>query len=271
VAAGALVGAAAVGAAWLISGKGHSSASGRVVVTFEPGSARDERLLEPAFKRAVTRIDSELGLPNDLHVRVVGDATAGRLGLTGPAYEPDGNFIYLPWSFVDEARLYLSKGSYAGRLRGHPADEVLKDAVTFALYHELAHGIIHTLDVPILSREESAADSLAATLLVTSGRGAKADALAAGELFDAVARHRGESTARIVAEGYDLNLQRYFDLICRVYGSAPAHNRDLLGGDRGISPQRADICVHDYRRERRSWTRLLSHWLRGAGKLAPTD
>jgi predicted metalloprotease len=64
-----------------------------------------------------------------LQVRVVDRAEAKRRGISGPTYQPRDRVVYFPWSFVDESRSKLD------------GDTELRDAMTFALYHELTHGL----------------------------------------------------------------------------------------------------------------------------------
>lgn len=264
---GVLVGAGAVGAAWWLTGRGQGPGTGKVVVGFEPGPTGDEQLLRSAFEPAVTRVNSELGLSHDLDVRVVGTATAARVGAQGPLYDPQAHTVYIPWDYVEEAKADLRNAAQLIHLTA-PLDKVLSGAMTFVLYHEVAHGVIDLLDVPVVGREETAADSLGTTLAIASGPDGQSAALAAGELFAAHAKEPQNPAAQAAAR-YDLPQQRYFDSQCLVYGSDPTRNANLVSGDNGIPPDQTQTCVFDYRRELRSWQRLLGPQLRHADALSP--
>jgi hypothetical protein len=257
---GTALGAGAVGAVWALGGDDRAAADGRVVVAFEPGSAQDQRLIAPVVRRVAATVNAEVALPRDLRISVIGAATATKVDAPGPVYVPGTRTLYVPWSFVDEVRAELGNEQRAATRRaGGRLEDVVAAATAFVLYHEVAHGLIELLDLPVVGREETAADGLGAIFTIDTGGEARSDALAAGELFDALA-HRGEVPIRIAGAGYDLSYQRYFDVLCKLYGSDPKRNADLVGGDHGITEDRAASCVFDYRRERRSWDRLLARW-----------
>jgi hypothetical protein len=264
---GALVGAGAVGVAWWLADRGHGPGGGRIVLSFEPGPGGDEKLLRVPFEQAISKLDSELGLSQDVQVRVVGTATAAKVGAQGPVYDPKARTIYVPWDYVEQARADL--GSTRGSINlTAPLDQVLSGAMTFVLYHEIAHGVIDLGDVPVAGREETVADSLGTILAIASGSQGRSTSLAAGELFAAHAQQPQNPAAQAAAR-YDLPQQRYYDVVCLVYGSDPTGNADLVGGAQGIPPNQSQTCVFDYRRELRSWQRLLGPSLRNAAALSP--
>jgi hypothetical protein len=266
---GVLVGAGAVGVAWALTDRGHGPGAGKVVLSFEPGPAGDEQLVRRAFEPAVRKLNSELGLSNDLQVRVVGRATAARVGAQGPFYDPQDRTVYIPWDYVEEAKTILRNAGQSSNLNA-PLDNVLSGAMTFVLYHETAHGMIDLLDLPVQGREETVSDSFGTTLAIASGPDGQTIALAAGELFAAHAKEPQNPAAQAAAR-YDLPQQRYFDVQCLVYGSNPARNANLVGAEQGmIPPGQSQTCVYDYQREARSWQRLLGPHLRNDAALSPT-
>ena len=264
---GVLLGGGSVGTAWWLTERGQGPDAGRVRLSFEPGPADDERLLRSVFEPAVTRLNSDVGLSTDLLVKVVGQTTAATVGAHGPFYDPQAHTIYLPWSFVAEARTALKGPRRLGQLTA-PLETVLSGAMTFVLYHEVAHGMIDLQDLPLTSREETAADSLATILAIAAGPEGQSTALAAGELFAAHALGPHDP-AVLAAARYDLPAQRYFDVRCLVYGSDPARNAALAGGTNGVPAGQTNTCIFDYQRELRSWQRLLGPELRQADALSP--
>ena len=265
--AGVLVGAGAVGVAWWLTERGHGPGTGKVGLSFEPGPAGDELLVRSAFQRAVSDINSELGLSHDLQVWVVGTATAARVHAPGPLYDPQARTIYIPWTFVDQARAELAAARQSINLTA-PLEQVLSGAMTFVLYHETSHGVIDLLDVPSTGGEEADADSLGTIMAIASGPDGQTIPLAGSELFAAQATEP-ENPAAHAAVGYDTPQERYFNLQCLVYGSNPARNASLIGGEQEIPPGQSQICIFNYRREVRSWQRLLGPELRHADALSP--
>jgi hypothetical protein len=259
-----LVGAGAVGFAWWLTKRGHGPGAGKVVISYEPGPPGDEQLLRNAFAPAISKLNSELGLSQDLQVRVVGPFTAAkvRVGASGALYDPQDRTVYIPWAFVEDIRADLVAAPRSTNLTA-PLDQVLSGAMTFVLYHETAHGVIDLLDVPSTGGEEADADSLGTVLAIASGPNGQTIPLAGAEWFAALAKEP-QNPAALAAADYELPEQRYFDLQCLVYGSNPARNPNLVGGDQVIPRSQAQACVFGYRREARSWQRLLGPDLRQA-------
>jgi hypothetical protein len=261
-----LVGAGSVGLAWWLTEQGNGPGSGKVVVSYEPGPPGDEQLVRSAFAPAIRKFNSELGLSQDLQVRVVGPATAHKVGASGPLYDPQVHTVYIPWAFVEETRADLVSLQRSTNLAA-PLDQVVSEAMTFDLYHEMSHGVIDLLDVPSTGGEEADADSLGAVLAITSGPNGQSIPLAGAEFF-ASQEKQPQNLAALAAADYELPEQRYFDLLCLVYGSDPARNTNLVGSDL-IPRNQAQTCVFSYRREARSWHRLLGPELRDADALLP--
>jgi Putative metallopeptidase len=136
------------------------------------GAPANEQLLRPAFEGVVRTVNAEIRLPSDLEVRVVDDREAARLRIFGPTYEPRDRVVYFPWSFVDDAWRQLDTYS---ELRG---------AMVPTLNHELTHGLIDVLDVPVVGGEERAADSLAAILAIRSNDGGELIPLGMAKLLE---------------------------------------------------------------------------------------
>jgi hypothetical protein len=261
-----LVGAGAVGLAWWLTARGHGPGAGKVVVSYEPGPPGDEQLVRSAFGPAVSKVNAKLGLSHDLQVRVVGAATAAKVGASGPVYDPQARTTYIPWDFVEQARTDLAAAAQSNNLTA-PLDQVLSEAMTFVLYHETAHGVIDLLDVPSTGGEEADADSLGTILGIASGPSGQSIPLAADELFAAEAT-QPQNPAAQAAAGYDSPQERYYNVQCLVYGSNPARNASLVGGEQGVPPNQSQTCIFDYRREVRSWQRLLGPDLRQVNALS---
>lgn len=152
----------------------------------------------------------------------------------------------------------------------HPdVDAVLKHAMAFVLYHEIAHGIFDELEVPILGGEERTADSLATVLSLLSDRGGTALPMSAAVLNLAGAERGGTPSVGDYADDHGFDRQRAFDAICAVYGSAPAEHEDLLRGRNALPPERAELCPFDYERTVRDWRRVLARHLTHRGGLLP--
>lgn len=263
VAGAALLGAGVVGAVWAITTAGSSSVQrgGRVDISYEPGPSNVVRLLQRSgvLDRAVGTVNQEVALPRDLHVRVVGEETAARVGVTGPEYQPSNHTVYFPWSFFEQSRDELRHLKLLAKATPAQLDQISRSAMTFVLYHELTHGLIDVLDVPVVASEEPMADSFASVLAIVSG-GGQIVPLSAAALGEARSEAHGAPTLADYADDHGFDRSRAFDEICLVYGSAPQAFSKLV--EQGFLPSsRAHACPFDYQRTLRSWNRLLKPWL----------
>ncbi len=85
-------------------------------------------------------------------------------GEDGPLYDGDTGQIITPYSFIQEVEERFSTIDYSQT--GITAEQATMDALMHTLFHELAHALIHINDIPIVGKEEDAADGLASVLLI---------------------------------------------------------------------------------------------------------
>jgi hypothetical protein len=139
-------------------------------------------------------------------------------------------------------------------------DDAVAGAFVFFLFHEVGHALIDVLELPITGREEDAADQLAAWVLIDAGEGNKA-------VIDAATSFYGDGEGKVevaetdFADEHGLDRQRYFNMVCWVYGSDPEANADLVA-DEWLPEDRAALCEGEYRLLDRSWTKLLEGHLK---------
>lgn len=124
-------------------------------------------------------------------------------------------------------------------------------SLRFILLHEVGHALVDVLQLAVTGREEDAVDQLAVWLLLDQDDGAEA-VLSAASVFAGNA-----SGGTDFAAAHALDEQRYFNMVCWVYGSAPERFAELPA-DWGLPSERAAGCAEEYRQLRVAWTRLLS-------------
>ena len=134
--------------------------------------------------------------------------------------------------------------------------EAAVGALYFILFHEIGHGLSHTLRLPILGKEEDAADSIAAYLLLNSR-----DPLPSviGTLwFFTNAVH--QPTLRDFADEHSLGHQRAYALLCQALGKDRATYAELAERFR-LPQERAVRCVDEYSQLSRAVRSLLGKHL----------
>ena len=128
----------------------------------------------------------------------------------------------------------------------------------FVLYHEVAHLLVDQLNLPVLGREEDAADNMATwTLLSRHSREAEqalADA-AKGWILSGVAYDSG-GTESDYAAAHTLDKQRAYQIVCLMVGSDDKAFQPIAN-DYALDRDRQDTCYFDYALVKRSFEGLL--------------
>lgn len=179
-------------------------------------------------------------------------------------------------SLQEEAQAYEERVDRAARmLEGHPRlknlpHERRRDIVEFvtgnmlfALLHEMGHAHITEMGLPVLGREEDAADSYAVVTILKVGSASSRNLLvhsAEGWFFSAY-RGEKEGIALSFYDQHSLDKQRAYQIVCLMVGANPTKFKELA--DRIHLPEnRQDSCVADYSNASWSWENALKPHLR---------
>jgi hypothetical protein len=127
------------------------------------------------------------------------------------------------------------------------------------LVHELGHAVISQLNLPVLGREEDAADSFATLSMLLVGTELSHTVLretARGLLMTA---HRDRSSDQLPAmyDEHSLDTQRAFQIVCLMVGSDPKKFQDV-GAIGKMPPERQEACSDDFGQAADSWETLLN-------------
>lgn len=144
-----------------------------------------------------------------------------------------------------------------------PADEAAAQFVTSNIistfYHELGHALIDVLQLPVLGREEDAADTLAAVLTHHIWEEESATQI----IYD-TAQAYALAASEAEAEGWDvpywdthsLDQQRYYNLVCLFYGAEPDLRSDIAT-ELELPDERVESCPEEYELADGSWSAML--------------
>ncbi len=135
-----------------------------------------------------------------------------------------------------------------------PVERFVESNVLETLYHEMAHALIDTMNLPVLGPEELAADFFAAVLLdrvhdEATTRQLIAD-VAASYQYDA------EHGGGVAWDLHGTPKQRYFNLACLYYGADPEAREDALGRY-NLPEERAESCPEEYEAASFAWGEVL--------------
>jgi hypothetical protein len=129
---------------------------------------------------------------------------------------------------------------------GVTPDDAIVGPTAEVFLHEFAHALFDLLKIPVLGREEDAADMVAAYTLLQFGP--KFARSAIGGIAYMYARQANDKpmNAETAAEVHPFTQQRFYSLLCLAYGADPKTFGDVV--EKGYLPkERAENCVYEYR------------------------
>jgi len=137
--------------------------------------------------------------------------------------------------------------------------KAVTDATAFFFLHEAGHALINELQIGDFGGEEDAADGIATTFLILTGRERIAAGGADGFRVMAAAQPQGQPMP--FWDDHKLDAQRFFDLTCRLYGSDPQRFQGLVTGG-FVDPDRAPRCPGEFENNKRAFQRNVGPFLK---------
>lgn len=237
----------------LLGGCGSSSSSssdsseaegppkGEVKVVYqEPASEEDElgkELLEASeTEEIISGLAKTFEVPTPLLVKGV-NGTGG-----GPFYDPSNNSITLPYGFA--ALVFQLEAESNPEESEYEIGERIGAVNSFILAHEFGHALIANYDLPVLGKEEDAADAISTILLLTVPNGAQYAAASAAFWADFSGRQEPPAVAEY-ADQHSLDLQRAFDILCWTAGSSELSFEEVAELE-ALPESRLATCPSEY-------------------------
>ena len=234
----------------------------RILINYETPSNPAHQALHDTLKQkgALERIQvllSPFRLPRPLTIR-----TAGCNGEINAWFEVDAVTICHEYiEYVVETAASSKRPSWVSE---HHA---IMGAMIDVFLHEAGHALFDYLNIPILGREEDAADQFAAYMLLSLGR-QDTPQLMAGIVyiylneagirdFSILKRKR----LRIVdhkqhADVHSLPLQRMYNTLCLAYGANPVIFKEAV--ERGALPaDRSEGCAEEFQQVEKAFRMLI--------------
>ncbi len=213
---------------------------------------REERL----FEDILDQLNETLVLSRDLPVRMEECKEVNAF------YDSETGSVTLCYELLEHFLEIFGK-----QMEGSSAEEQEEaagkavSALVFAFYHELGHALIDVYDLPATGREEDAVDQLATVMLLETWEGEDSELaiLSSAEWFDLDASESEDEPD--TADEHSLDEQRYYNLVCWIYGSDPEYFADVVD-DWELPAKRAERCEGEYQRMSQAWNTLLGPHLR---------
>ncbi|MEM8781157.1 MAG: DUF4344 domain-containing metallopeptidase [Cyanobacteria bacterium P01_G01_bin.49] len=225
-------------------------------VVYTPAKTQRGKEIQGLLQRTQTYEQLTRSLNQVLFLPVPLTVNQAECGMANAFYSPADRQIIMCYELTDHFLNF-----YASRTGPNvpPTEISTVGALSFIFLHELGHAVVDVLDVPILGREEDAVDRFATTILSKTAIGHVA-AQAAAIWFEAGARQQDYRNIPYWNE-HSLNIQRFFDIVCLLYGSSPQTYADLMQR-LNISERRAMRCQKEYAEVWENWMKILGPHVR---------
>lgn len=179
-------------------------------------------------------------------------------GRSNASFAPDKAVIFICYELGAEIFHRISQEK---RLDANTRGEIAAGALFFVFAHELGHALINFYNLPVLGREEDAADQIATFLLIVMA-GHKpnvAQYWTVGAHWFFAKRPLFFKTGHF-ADEHSLNPQRQFNIACWIYGSDPNRYTPLAQYAR-LPRERAQRCPQEYQQMLNAAKQMLSSYI----------
>jgi hypothetical protein len=135
----------------------------------------------------------------------------------------------------------------------------------FVMTHELGHGVINEMNLPVLGREEDAADSFATFTMLKIGSAYSERVLIEAGIGQVLSskEDKKEGNALAFYDEHGLDLQRAYNIVCYMFGSNPEKYKQLAA-DTKLPDYRQAACPYEWQNMAWSWDEVLKSHLRAA-------
>lgn len=143
--------------------------------------------------------------------------------------------------------------------------EFVAGNMLFVGFHEMAHALVSQLGLPVLGREEDAADSFATLAMLKEGTEFSVNVLVQAARGWFLMDRRGEKLGNMLSfyDEHGLDKQRAYAIVCLMVGSNGEQFKELADWVQ-MPEARQDTCLGDYSNANYSWNLVLKPFLRSA-------
>ncbi|GIU72024.1 MAG: hypothetical protein KatS3mg003_1503 [Candidatus Nitrosocaldaceae archaeon] len=200
----------------------------------------------PSIQTFTFMLEEVLEIPDDIYIGVIFDE-CGEINAFYSSRDKTIIICYELLDFIDE---------YA--INNYDNIEDVADA-SFAItssifFHEAAHMLIDVYDLPVLGKEEDAADSLSTLMLITLTEDSNLEHI---PLYIPLFYEYMSSLGNVPFwDVHALDQQRMYNALCLIYGSNTS-KYSFIVDDNILPVSRAEGCEEEFIQTRDSWGKLL--------------
>jgi hypothetical protein len=241
-----------------------SEGTGEIKAVWQKPRGEENKVGYELLKASETRylaksLASAFELPDTLTIKGVNGFGGG------PFYNPEDNSITLPYEFTTVVLGVIAQSD--PEESQYEWGEAVGAVDSFILAHEFAHALIHNFELPVLGREEDAADGVATALLLLASEGSVYAADAAEFWLNFSGRQDPPQLAEY-ADNHSFDRQRADNILCWIGGA----EEELLVAfvENEVLPEsRAVSCPGEWELLRRSVEQVMEPHLEHPLNLQP--
>jgi Putative metallopeptidase len=185
--------------------------------------------------------------------------------VSAPASAQDGAKSVLQPRIDAAAKMLMSDPAFAGlsEARRHDTIHFVVGNLLFVLLHEMGHALTTEMGLPVLGREEDAADAYASIAMLSMNNAFSDRVLteAAKGWFYSDRRDRMEHAPVVYYDAHGLDRQRAYQIVCYMVGSNP-EKFARLADETALPEERRLSCQGDFSNAEWSWRMALKDHLR---------
>ncbi|MBS1794883.1 MAG: DUF4344 domain-containing metallopeptidase [Acidobacteria bacterium] len=218
----------------------------------EKYAAFNERFKQQKVVEGITdALNQSFALPADVQI------TFRDCGVANAWYQPQTKTITFCYEFME---LFYTKAIEMGKSEDE-ANRIMIGATLFFFFHELGHCLVDVYELPATGREEDAVDQLSMLILMeTMDEDGQYSAASGAIIFKALAENE-EASERTFSNEHSLSSQRFYNLVCWMYGKDPNQFGSLVT-DGTLPEQRAGRCPDEYQKMSKAWEKLITPWIK---------
>jgi hypothetical protein len=211
-----------------------------------------QRLKGQMFLERLQQFLSPVTLPRKLRL------TTRQCTLDG---SPNAFYYPLDWqlNICYEIVDFLDKMTPTEPVNGVAPKRVILGALTGIVLHEVGHALFDNLQVPVLGREEDAADQLAAFLALQFDRDVAVTVVTGMAYAQLSLKNVGMgiiADRRSFSDEHGTADQRFYNLLCIAYGGDPGTFASFAAPD-VLPPERAEGCKKEYAQVRDAFYKTI--------------
>lgn len=189
-------------------------------------------------------------------------------GEINAAYEPSDATLTICYEYLAYIQDLARDIPAAARTEGLTPENYALGPVLEVILHELAHAVIDLKKVPVLGREEDAADQVATYVLLLLGKDqARHVILSLATMYAGEAKEAPPGLTDF-ADEHGLPAQRFYNLLCMSYGADPK-TFGFVVAKNYLPGARAELCRDEYLQVKYAIERLVIPALKGVKNPLP--